>query len=365
MIEQPRVVIDARMAHHTGIGRYIRGLIGGLDEIGASAQVTLLGPAAESDWAPASISRIDYDPPIYSVAEQFAGLRLCRDSRLSGQLFHFPHYNVPWWLPSRSVVSIHDLTHFLIKRSHSPLRLFLARRLLARAVDRAGAIIAVSNATAEALIDEFPRARAKLTTIHHGLGAQFERLDPLRVEAFSRTQALGRPLLLYVGNDRPHKNLDLFLRAAEELRSHLPALTVGLVGPIERDYTGRSWIRQRGTVPDDELVLWYNAAAALIQPSLNEGFGLTALEAMACGTPVAASRIRAHTEILGSDGKFFDPHRRESLIEAVLDLLRDESATSERVSRGRRRAAGFTWQRAARRTLELYREVGEGVQERA
>ena len=298
-----------------------------------------------------------FDAPIYSFREQWSGSRICRQRAAQASLIHFPHYNAPWLLPRHSVVTVHDLTHFELAPLFARSRVLLARLVLGRAARRAGALIAVSQATRKALEARFPAARGKTTVIHHGVDACFRPLEPDAVAAFRQREGLGR-CFVCVTADRPHKNLPRLLGAFAELRRAVPSVELAIVGarPLESGRAAEG-VRVVSDLADDELALWYNAADALVLPSLNEGFGLPALEAMAGGTPVIGSDIEALREVVGDAGLLVDPHDEAAWVRALRRLLDHPQELRELSQRSLTRAGGFSWSAAARRTLEVYASV--------
>jgi len=112
-----------------------------------------------------------------------------------------------------------------------------------------------------------------------------------------------------------------------------------------------------GFVSDVELLHFYNAAEALVLASLDEGFGLTALEAMACGTPVVVSRAGAVPEVVGGAGRYFDPHKTVELASGLREVLADESLRIELRDRGIERARIFSWEHSARAALALFEQL--------
>lgn len=354
------MVLDARMAHHSGIGRYVRALVRELVRRGDGLQVALLASSAADprSWlAGGTFETLALDAEIYTVREQLVGSWVSRRARGPRTVLHFPHYNVPWWAPAGGVVTIHDVTHFEFGGHLPGLTIRLARAAFRRAVRRAGRVIAVSAATRAALERVVPGAGAGAIVIHHGIDPVFEPLSAESLLEFRSSRA-PRPYLLYVGNAKPHKNLPCLVSAFHTLQEARPGLELVLVGDRQlRRFEDPRGIRVRCEVADEELVAWYSAAEALVLPSFNEGFGLPAVEAMACGLPVVASRIETLTEVLGTCGVFFDPANPGSLVDALQSLLRQPGLREEKRRDGLRRAREFRWSATAERTVELYREL--------
>jgi glycosyltransferase involved in cell wall biosynthesis len=354
-----QVTVDARMAFHAGIGRYIRSLYCSLLQLSPALNLSLLvdplqAKHTQQEIGPSGI--IPFPAKIYSVKEQLHGLRLAGAHVKHTTLFHFPHYNVPWFLPRHSVVTIHDLTHFQYPQLFGR-RVWLAFRLLQRAIQRAGHIITVSQATRQALETFLPVAKGKTTVIYHGVASYFRPLPAEVVEDFKRVTQLQR-FLLYIGSAKPHKNLPRLLQAFAQVRAQCPYIELVMLGvkpsvPLEH-LTG---IRTYHCVSDEHLVRWYNAAEALVLPSLNEGFGLPALEAMACGTPVIASNVAALPEVVGDAGLLVNPWDVEALAQAIQQLLSNHALRHDLRRRGLKRAQSFSWDKAAAQTLHIYRQI--------
>ena len=355
-----KAIIDARMAFHTGIGRYIRSLSHELLKQSPTLNLSLLVDPSQAMRVRREFSAselIPFPAKIYSFGEQLYGSRLCRRYAKQASLFHFPHYNVSWLLPENSVVTIHDLTHFQFPQYFGKHRVWLAFRLLKRAVQRAGRLIAVSQATRKVLETLLPEAKGKTTVVFHGVAERFCSLPLAAVEEFKRTTELGR-FLLYIGNTKPHKNLSRLLQAFTRVRAQFPHVELVLLGVASSELLSHlEGIRTYSCVSDKYLVYWYNAAEALILPSLNEGFGLPALEAMACGTPVIASNVAALPEVVDDAGLLVNPWDVEALAQAMGQLLADHDLRHDLQARGLKRVQCFSWAEAARQTLHVYHEV--------
>ncbi len=361
------IILDARMAFHTGIGRYIRDLCQALLTQPSEPTLSLLIDPLHTTRVQQEIGAtqmIPFPAKIYSLAEQVHSLRLHRAHAHQASVFHYPHYNIPWFLPRNSVVTVHDVTHFQFPEYFGTYRVKLAFRLLRRAVRRAGHVIAVSQATQHALEALIPEATGKTTVVHHGVANHFRPLPEPTIDAFKQRHNLGR-FFLYLGNAKPHKNVGRLLQAFSRVHSRCSQMELVLLGvnlaeldPMSASLLQTlSGVRTFSDIPDTELIRWYNAAEAFVFPSLNEGFGLPPLEAMACGTPVIGSEITALHEVLGTAGVFINPQN----VEALAQVMEEMAASSELRQRlhiqGQQRARLFTWPMAAAKTLQIYHVV--------
>jgi glycosyltransferase involved in cell wall biosynthesis len=197
--------------------------------------------------------------------------------------------------------------------------------------------------------------------VHHGVSDVF--LATREGEETARAN-----YLLYVGGAGPNKNLERLIAAVRVIRKSHPMELV-IAGDRSWDHeelrtalgaaTPRS-IRLSGYLTDEELAGFYRRAAACVFPSLHEGFGLPVLEAMACGTPLACSRIPVLEEVAQDAAAYFDPLSVESIATAVKSLLEDRGLSSALAARAEARARQFTWAGAAQKTIEVYRKALEG-----
>jgi glycosyltransferase involved in cell wall biosynthesis len=209
------------------------------------------------------------------------------------------------------------------------------------------------------------KSRIVITISEHARQALIERLglDPERVRAIhlavdhARFRPDGRPresFLLYPANAWPHKNHARLFEAFALVRPERPELRLVLTGAGHEGLSPPEGVESRGRVSIDELVELYRGAAALVYPSLYEGFGMPCVEAMACGCPLAASNVASLPEVCGDAAVYFEPLSVESIAEGIRDVLDRPPAG------GVERAARYTWDECARRHEAVYRELSSG-----
>jgi len=340
-----RVLLDARKARDFGIGSYIRGLLGGLAQQDRFDLHALVLPGEEALLSTGVTARVCASAH-YSFAELVA-VRWAI-SAVAPDLFHAPHYVVPFFPPSATVVTVHDLMH-LTRPEHATLaKRAYARWMVGRALRLAAKVIAVSEATKKDILAFGPSLGGKVEVISNGVEERFFlESEEKNAEA---------PYLLFLGNDKPHKNLEGLLRAWPGVCASHPALSLVLAG-VQAGRTLPEGAKAVGWVPDEDVPPLVAGARALVLPSFAEGFGLPILEAQAAGTPVACSDLPALRETAGDAAVFFDPHDVASIAEALDALLGDEEKRNLLRKRGRERAAQFTWARAAEQTARIYDSV--------
>jgi glycosyltransferase involved in cell wall biosynthesis len=284
-------------------------------------------------------------------------------------LFHGTNYEVPLWRPCARVVTIHDLSLLLLPETHERRRVRRARRrlpLMARAAD---ACITPTESVRREVCEYLNIALGKVFVVPEAARTVF------RPEAFEATEEVRRRLgvgddfLLAVGTVEPRKNLLALVQAFEEVARLCPSRTLQLVIAGHKGWLNeplfarleRSPFKDRlvltGYVTDETLRALYASCRAFVYPSLYEGFGLPTLEAMACGAPVVASRIPSLSEVTGGAALLFNPEDSDELARRLVELLEDEGARRTLTAAGLRRASEFSWERAARETLQVYGEA--------
>ena len=328
-----RIGIDCRKIADFGIGTYVRGLVGGLAELGGGDEYVLFVPHAID----VSFEQITVDAPNYSVRELFVLGRAIAKARLD--LFHAPHFVLPW-TSCPSIVTVHDviLTHYPPPQPGGSIYYSVMMR---RSLRKSVRVLTVSEAAKRTITEAFPCDPSKIAVTPNGIDALFfERGVP--------ATDLGA-YFLYVGNDKPHKNVGALIDAFRGIEG----ASLVLVGGDFARYRDVPRVVTAGFVTIERLAELYRGALALVMPSLEEGFGLPVAEAMACGTPVIASDIPALREVGGGAVLL-----TSDFAGAMRRVMHDPALRKELATRGRARAAQFTWRRCAELTREAYRRAG-------
>ncbi len=259
------------------------------------------------------------------------------------------HYPLTLRIPTvrkPSVVTLLDLQHLdlpsLFSRGERAFRSVAWHRSV-RGADR---VIVISAFVRDRAVEFLGLDPGRVRVIH--LGIDHDRFKP-------GVETAPEPFLLYPARRWPHKNHERLFEAFALLRHELPWLRLVLTGG---GHSGAvpDGVEVRGLVPEDELVGLYRSAAALVFPSLYEGFGQPVLEAMACGCPVACSNVASLPEVVGDAAPLFDPNDAIAMANAVLDVL---AAPEEWSARGLERAKLFSWEATARAHDAVYRELSD------
>ena len=370
-----RIGIDVRLQNESGVGRYIRNLVKWLKKIDKKNEYTLFSPNLR--W--------------HSLKEQILLPGVLEKENFD--LVHFPYFSVPFFYKKPFIVTIHDLTinHFSTgKASTLPFPIYLLKHagyrfILGQTIKRAKKIIVPSKTTKKEILDHFKADPEKIAVIYEGVDKKF-KVQSSKFKVQTQKLKLLRPkqYFLYVGNAYPHKNLEKLLRAflrlkvqprtrtssvqgrGSRFKAKTKNLKLVLVGKSDYFYrrlrttVSKMEIRNEvvfyGQADDKELSWLYQNAIALILPSLMEGFGLTALEAMACGCLVLASDIPALREVCGEAAIYFDPYNVQEMEGKMEDVLThdDKEQYQRRIREGKERAKMFSWKKMAEETLKVY-----------
>jgi glycosyltransferase involved in cell wall biosynthesis len=233
---------------------------------------------------------------------------------------------------------------------------------------RATRIIAISESTAQDIVEHWGIPREKIDVTLLGVSPEFRPLSEGDVEGFRQQKGLPKRFLFFVGTLEPRKNLPMLIRAygnlPKDVRQEVHLVLGGGKGwlyeeifeTIERLNLGDT-VHTPGYIPAEELALWYNAADALVYPTVYEGFGFPVIEAMACGKPVLVSDSSSLPEVAGDVGTSLPPDDESAWTQALSNIILDEKSRKEQKPRLEAWASKFTWQRTAHQTIESYHKA--------
>lgn len=371
------ICIDARwiFPELSGVGLYTQELIRGLVRVDRENEYTLLFDHVEVQERTRAATRFDQSPRfralrvpygVFSLRNQIQLPRLLAERKID--VYHSTNYMMPLLCfgPVRRVVTIHDLIPLLFP-DHAPkskkTRLFpLYKGLMLEVAAKADLIIAPSASTRRDIIRELrvPAAReARVVSIPEGVTPEYAPGDRPRDRA--------EKVMLYVGRSDPYKNLPRLVEALAGVRANGVNVRLRVVGapdprypeaPRRAEQLGVSrfvdWV---GYVTPEQLLREYQTADVFCLPSRYEGFGLTLLEAMACGTPCVCSNIGSLPEVAGDAARKVDPAILPQIVAALTEVLTRPEVAEDLARRGRQRAAQFTWERTAKLTIEAYHQA--------
>ena len=367
-----RIGIDGRLVfyHKAGIGQYILRLTQALARLDQEDEFILFKSRKDRTLL--------VDQPNFKIQKLWTPShhrfeRLAMSVELAPfalDVLHSPDFIPPAGARCPTAITVHDLAFLLYPR-------FLTRESaryygqVDEAARTAAHIIAVSESTKRDTVRLLGVPDEKITVIYEAAHPLFTPMT--NEEALARVRAryeLPEEFVLFVSTIEPRKNIPTLLRAFRRLRDNYKSnATLVIAGHrgwlveevdavIEELQLG-DYVRRLGGVANEELVYLYNAARLFVFPSFYEGFGLPPLEAMACGTPVIVSNTSSLPEVVGDAGWLVNPEDVEGLTVAMYRILSDENLRREMRAKGLKRAATFSWDRAARQTIQVYRKVAD------
>jgi glycosyltransferase involved in cell wall biosynthesis len=277
----------------------------------------------------------------------------------------------------KRIVTVHDLSFLTHPECAAPGIAQMYSKIVPRSVARADHVIADSQHTASDLVELLGVAREKISVIYLGVDSSFAPVRvPDRLAALDDRLGLPHPLVLAVGTIEPRKNFPALIAAFARARAQpggprMLAIS-GRKGWLYdetfaavKKYAVEDAVRFLDFIPDDDLATLYSAADVLVMPSIDEGFGLPVIEAMACGTPVVVSDAGALPEVVGDAGIAVSLRQEGALADALARVTSNPQLREELSARGLERVRGFTWEQAARSALALYGELAGGDGKRA
>jgi glycosyltransferase involved in cell wall biosynthesis len=268
------------------------------------------------------------------------------------------------------VVSVHDVSYLEFPEYFTRFRSVQLSLTVKRTLERAARVLTPSEFSRRAILNHYAIHEEKVIVVPNAVNSRFRPIErEVARSLVQRKFGIHKPFVLTVGDLQPRKNHLGLLQAFEDALAAEPKLPHDLVfvgketwysGELRRAIE-RSGIRDRvhltGFVDDGDLVQFYCASDLFVFPSFYEGFGLPILEAMACGRAVACSRLTAMPEVANAAGILFDPGSKQEITRAILDVLRDPELRARLERLGLQRAAAFSWEKSAARTLQVYYDV--------
>jgi len=368
-----RIGIDARLVYYSqaGIGQYILNLVKWLGEIDSANEYVLLQSRKDHTTIikQANFRRASLWTPSHHRFEQHA--LPAEIVRQGLDLLHSPDFIPPFRASCRTIITVHDLAFLLYPQ-------FLTQESaryygqIDQAVRRADHIIADSKNTRQDILSLLGAPADKVSVVYLAANPVYRPipLDQARQRAADKFGLEG-DFILFVSTIEPRKNLATLLRAYRQLLdAYKLDVELALVG-------GQGWLYEEipslvkdlrltdkahflGRVPDKDLLHLYNAAGVLVHPAIYEGFGLPPLEAMACGTPVIVSNTSSLPEVIGDAGLLIEPENVDAWAVALWRVFTDDTLRDELAQKALARSGYFSWERTARQTLDIYRQVVDG-----
>jgi len=367
-----RVGIDARLVYYrkAGISQYTLRL---LEELAAADKeddfVVFRSRRDRSTWVKQANFRYRglFTPPHHRFEQLLLPLEIAPADL---DVLHSPDFIPPFKRNCKSVITIHDLNFLLYPHFLTPESARYYGQI-DQAVRRCDHIVAVSESTKRDIIRLTGAPEHKITVVYEAAHPMYR---PLRdTELCDQVRAkfgIAHDFVLFMSTIEPRKNVPTLLMAYKQLvenyHTDVELLLGGEKGWLFDEVfalVGKLGLQERvrflGHVSPEDLVGLYNAARVLVHPAFYEGFGLTPLEAMACGTPVIVSNTSSLPEVVGDAALLVDPTDVDGMAVAIWRVLSDDTLRQSLVNKGLKRARHFSWKKAAQETLEIYRRLAE------
>jgi glycosyltransferase involved in cell wall biosynthesis len=365
-VRQLRIGIDGRAwsSPAAGVRRYMSGLVPALIDLGEPLEIVALGGSREA--IPRGVAWMAEPPhPPTNLGWSAVGLPWAA-SRAGVHVIHAPAYTAPLTAHLPTVLTIHDVSYAVHPEWYPYRRDRFRRAFYRRSARAARRIVTDSEFSAGEIASVYVIPRDRITVAPLGVSHAFLPKAPgVHIDPPPGVQAI---FLLHVGDLHERRNLAVVVRALIEwqrsggARNPMSLVLAGVdrgIGDQLRGLAAAASLPDLvvclGAVREDCLIALYRRAAALVYPSRYEGFGLPVLEAMACGTPVIASRAASIPEVAGDAAILVDPDDVPGWGGAIARVLTDRGLSDRMRAAGLARAAGFTWARTARLTLDAYR----------
>jgi glycosyltransferase involved in cell wall biosynthesis len=363
-----RIGIDSRSLNQKGlgVGRYLFDLLKHYPELDRSNEYLLYLkqtglPSALSNFSSKAIS-------LPLINSNFAWLNfrlpveLLRDKI---DLFHCPFYGLPVYQPCPMVVTIHDIIYEIHPEWFPKLQGASFRFLSRLGAKTARKVIAVSEHTKKDIMERYHVPESKIEVIYEAPDDMYRIIkDEALLKRTKQKFGITKDFLIHVGAIHKRRNIVSLLKVFKRLKESGRDLQLVLVGSIQWPFIDlkqlllemglKSDVVHLEFISDENLACLYNAARLFVYPSLYEGFGLPLVEAMACGTPIAASNVSSIPEVIGDAGILFDPYNEDEILDSIKTIIDDKNARDSLISRGSDRVRRYSWSGAAKRTIELY-----------
>jgi len=352
-----------------GVARYVRALVTAMAEASPADHFVLVSnfcrpPKTRWRLAATNVRHVDIRTPRRLLQAFWDHLNWPPVEAFTGSLdvFHGSHFVLPRTSRARTVLTVYDLNFLRNPRYFldQPLNERGHRKELPAALARADAVIAVSDYTRRDLVELMGIPDDRIRVIHAGVEPHFfvSAVDP-RLGAIKTLLRLDRPYLVFlVGTPEPRKNLLRTVEAARRATADLPLVIIGPQEPIRALLGGNTeGVILIGSLSDEDLPLVLHGAELALYPSLAEGFGLPAVEAMASGVPLITSNCSSLPEVVEKAAVLVNPESVDEMVQAIRSLLGDQGRRAQLIEQGLARARDLSWERTASQVLDLYREL--------
>jgi len=378
-----KILIDALgiVNETTGVGQYSFQLLSAFSEIDSKNEYYICLQKKLNDNHP--IFNLRDKKNIFLILDgvsaigpkkQFYYYKLLRKNRFKFDLFHSLNSELPLFGNIKSVVTFHDLKYikypYFLNR-FSMIKSKYLKYTMKKGAEKANKIIAVSRSTKKDIVHLLGVEKDKITVIYEASNLEMysRKNDDITNSDISKKYSIQKPYFLYVGEKRPHKNLEGLIKAFAIFKEKYKNRNISLV-LVGKKYSAyhehittaekfgvKDSLIFTGFISDEDLKTIYSEAEALLFVSFYEGFGIPILEAMECGIPVITSNISSMPEVAGDAALLVDPNNIQEIAEKMNNIANSEILRKQLIESGFKRVKQFSWERTARETLKVYDEI--------
>ncbi len=360
-----RIAIDVRMIDYFmhGISRYAYNLIKGLSGIDTRNDYVLIANNSFLNDFVASRSNFSLRVTslrLYGICEQVFLPRLLKKEKID--IFHTPSFACPIYVDCKVIMTIHDMIHVLFQEDSSIAHKLYYSYIVKKAAENARKIITVSKNSKSDIINYLNLSPEKVIVTYNAVDEKFKMSNENHVDEIKERFGINGKFILYVGNQKPHKNVRMLVEAYQLLRmkANLKLVIVGKKDLLFHKGLSRNMLEGVifvGDISDALMSRFYSGAEIYVSPSLYEGFGLPLIEAMACRTPVIALSTPSSDEVIDNAGYVVNENQPEELANAIDTVLLDSNLRNCLVEKGIERIKHFSWEKSAKKILDIYYEV--------
>ena len=362
-----KIAIDARELR-TSTGRYVERLLHYLQQVDTKHDyLVLLKTKDIAGWQPTNprFSVVACDHKEFTFDEQL-GMKKQLDA-LKPDLVHFTMVQQPVWYTGKVVTTMQDLTTIRFKNPTKNQIVFTAKQQVYKWVNKRVAHKSALLITPTQFVKDDVAAYTGVNP--DKITVTLESADAIQDQPQPLPALQDKRFIMYVGRPTPHKNLGRLIQAFAQLQAQHPDLWLVLAGKKDANYQlHQATVQRMGLqnvlftdfIPDSQLRWLYEHCAAYVFPSLSEGFGLPALEAMSHGAPIVSSNATCLPEVSGDAAYYFDPLNVDDMAAKISDVISNQTLRAELIAKGAVQIKKYSWQRMAEQTLAVYeRALGE------
>ena len=366
-----RIALDVSSAarlQSTGVAMYIRRMVDAFARVNSGPDKHAFSLVTRASRPKNIFHRLPLPAPEFQHKLMLEGMHPIFARQVD--IFHGLDARLPGkWMKAKTVVTIHDVFSSLQSTEFATpeFRAMKAKRY-DELLQRADRIICVSQSVKRDVLETLKPDPAKLRVVYEAGGEGFFPRDAATVDAVRKKHGLDRPYFIFVGSVNRRKNVPAmvraFLKARDAAKSDMLFAIAGRIGfggdeirAAIASAGDADAIKLLGYVPDEDVPALYTGSRALLFATLYEGFGIPAIEAFACGCPVIGANVGSLPEIVADAGVLADPRSEDSIAEHITAMMTDDTLREACAKKGLERAKLFSWEKAARECLEIYKDV--------